>query len=295
MDGRVSGSAEQPDFHGVVCEFRPPAPPRRRKRQSPDPDVVAKLKRCEHLLQGYGIELDGRGKDQILDTSNPGNTPLSKAKSEVSQTIKDGLAKSDGEPVNLSRMKGQPHRFPSSSYAAQSEETKHLEELLEGSDEETRKSGPGLIQKAYDKDHHAEGSGLLFGSATNCDLKQLHPPAITIFRLWQTYFTAVYPLTMVFHAPTVQQQILDASSDLDNIPDSMEALMFSIYYSAVIALSPEDCEAMFALTQPVLVNRYLLATQQALNAAKLLTSSDIMVLQALVILLVGTPETLYLI
>ncbi|KAL8801670.1 MAG: hypothetical protein Q9182_004307 [Xanthomendoza sp. 2 TL-2023] len=311
MDGRLSGPAEQPHScvicqrrkvkcerrhpcsncvkHGAVCEFRAPQPPRRRKRQSSDPDVLVKLKRCEDLLQRYGIELDGSAKQQILDKPNSGDTSFTRAKSEASETTRDGLAKSDGGSVNLPRIKGQSQ---SASYAAQSEETRHLEELLEGSDEETRKPGPGLIQTAYDKLHHADGSGLLFGSIGNINLKQLHPPAITIFRLWQTYFTAVYPLTMVFHAPTVQQQILDASSDLNNVPKNMEALLFAIYFGAVIALPPEDCEAMLGLPQPVLVNRYLLATQQALNAAKLLTSSDIMVLQALVILLVGTPEFL---
>ncbi|KAL8733745.1 MAG: hypothetical protein Q9166_001939 [cf. Caloplaca sp. 2 TL-2023] len=181
------------------------------------------------------------------------------------------------------RLLRQPFTAP---YAAVSEEYKQLEELLEGSDEESRQPGPGVIQKAYDK-IFADGSGLLFGFGNNGDLKKLHPPAIEIFRLWQTYFTSVYPLTMVFHAPTVQQQILDASSDLDNISESMEALMFAIYYGAVIALTSKECETMFGQPQPAVVNKYLLAAQQALNAAKLLTSLNIMVLQALVIFLLA--------
>lgn len=92
---------------------------------------------------------------------------------------------------------------------------------------------------------------------------------------------------MIFHAPTVQQQILDASADLDNIPESMEALMFAIYYHAVVALPPEECEAMFGMPQSVVLNKYMLATQQALNAAKLLKNLDMMVLQALVVFLVS--------
>lgn len=91
---------------------------------------------------------------------------------------------------------------------------------------------------------------------------------------------------MIFHAPTVQQQILDASADLDNVAESMEALMFAIYYAAVVALPAEECEAMFGLPQHVVINKYMLATQQALNAAKLLKNLDITVLQALVIFLV---------
>lgn len=92
---------------------------------------------------------------------------------------------------------------------------------------------------------------------------------------------------MVFHAPTIQQQILDASTDLENMPDSMEALMFAIYYAAVVALPPEECEAMFGIPQPAIVNKYMLAAQQALNNAKLLKSLDLTVLQALVVFLVS--------
>ncbi|KAL8728258.1 MAG: hypothetical protein Q9181_005405 [Wetmoreana brouardii] len=184
--------------------------------------------------------------------------------------------------------KGPPSSTP---YAAMSEEFKHLEELLEGSDDENRKSGPGVIQKAYDK-LYADGSGLLFGFSVNDDLKCLHPPTISIFRLWQTYLNSVYPLSMLFHAPTVQQQILDASANLENVSENMEALMFAIYYAAVVALPAEECEGMFGLPQPVVVKKYMLATQQALNAAKLLKNMDIMVLQALTILLTASRHNI---
>ncbi len=79
---------------------------------------------------------------------------------------------------------------------------------------------------------------------------------------------------MVFHAPTIQQRILDASTDLENTSDSMEALMFAIYYAAVVALPPEECEVMFGMPQPTVVNKYMLATQQALNNANL--SADLL-------------------
>lgn len=158
---------------------------------------------------------------------------------------------------------------------------------MEGSDDESRKPGPGVIQKAYDK-LHADGSGLLFGFSVNDELKNLHPPVIVIIQLWQAYLKSVYPLTMLFHAPTVQQQIINASADLDNVSSGMEALMFAIYYAAVVALTADDCYLIFGLSQPAVVNKYMLATQQALNAAKLLKTMDMIVLQALVIFLVST-------
>ncbi|KAL8754881.1 MAG: hypothetical protein Q9199_004024 [Rusavskia elegans] len=268
--------------HGSVCEFRAPAPPRRRKRQSPGPDVYVKLKRAEELLQGYGIDLDHLSNDQL-------DKPQAGLNSETTRIgAKDGVDTSAVKPAANQRPKC---RLQSSTSATVSEEFQHLEELLEGSDEEPNKTGPGIIQKAYDV-LHGDGSGLLFGFSNKGDLKRLHPPAINIFRLWQTYLSSVYPLTMVFHAPTIQQQILEATTDIENMPDSMEALMFAIYYAAVVALPPEECEAMFGLPQPAVVNKYMLATQQALNNAKLLKNLDLTVLQALVILLIASRNTI---
>ncbi|KAL8723268.1 MAG: hypothetical protein Q9225_000390 [Loekoesia sp. 1 TL-2023] len=274
--------------HRVDCEFRAPAPPRRRKRQSPDPHIHAKLRRYEDILQKYGVRPEDFHGPQNLDGPIDTTSPSARAKSETSIDIKNGLGTPESKPPTSQReIKPQP----STPYAATSEEVKHLEEILEGSDTENRKPGPGIIQRSYDR-LHADGSGLLFGFGVNVDLKKLHPAPINIFRLWQTYLNCVYPLSMVFHAPTVQQQILDASADLDNVAESMEALMFAIYYAAVVALPAEECEAMFGLPQNVVISKYMLATQQALNAAKLLKSLDIMVLQALVIFLLASRHSI---
>ncbi|KAL8910884.1 MAG: hypothetical protein Q9172_007774 [Xanthocarpia lactea] len=247
-----------------------------------NPDVHAKLKRAEVLLQGYGIDPDDLNK-QHLDSKHID------VKTEAATTgIHEGADALASKPVANLRPKC---NLQSSTYAALGEEFKHLEELLVGSDEGTQKSGPDIIQKAYDV-LHGDGSGLLFGFSNKGDLKRLHPPVINIFRLWQTYLRSVYPLTMVFHAPTIQQRILDTSTDLENTSDNMEALMFAIYYAAVVALPPEECEVMFGMPQPTVVNKYMLATQQALNNAKLLKELDMTVLQALVILLIASRNTL---
>ncbi|KAL8872367.1 MAG: hypothetical protein Q9174_001995 [Haloplaca sp. 1 TL-2023] len=239
--------------HRVECEYRAPAPPKRRKRTSPDPEIHAKLRRYEEVLQKNGVRLDeinGIDEQRVLN-----------------------------QTLVTDRTKSEASRF------------KHLEELLEDSDGEGSKPGPGVIQRAYDT-LYGDGSGLLLGFSVNDDLRRLHPQPITIFRLWQTYLNSVYPLTMLFHAPTIQQKILDACADLDNVSETMEALMFAIYFAAVVALSPEECEKLFGQPQPDVVTKYMLATQQALNAAKLLKNTDIMLLQALVILLTASRHSI---
>ncbi|KAI4174442.1 MAG: hypothetical protein LQ346_008237 [Caloplaca aetnensis] len=247
------------------------------------------MRRYEEILQKHGVKVDELNGDPPLDRPSQATSPFAGPRSDSGLESRYGPDRPQSR-VSVTRQKTKPPQ--STPYAATSEEFKHLEELLEGSDDEgERKAGPGVIQRAFDR-HHADGSGLLFGFSVNDDLKRLHPGPIIIFRLWQTYLNCVYPLSMIFHAPTVQQQILDASADLENVSESMEALMFAIYHAAIVALPPEECEAMFGLPQPVVANKYMLATQQALNAAKLLKNLDITVLQALVILLVASRHSI---
>jgi hypothetical protein len=119
------------------------------------------------------------------------------------------------------------------------------------------------------------------------DLTSLHPQPVHIFRLWQTFLVNVNPLVKLFHAPTVQQIILDASGDLQNVPKHTEALMFAIYLLAVTSLQPEECETMFADTQSNLLSKYSHGTQQALINAKFMKSLSLTTLNAFVLYLVS--------
>src|SRR2546423_13241607 len=42
----------------VECVYRDPAPPRRRKRRTPEDILIAKLKRYEELLENAGVKVD---------------------------------------------------------------------------------------------------------------------------------------------------------------------------------------------------------------------------------------------
>jgi hypothetical protein len=124
------------------------------------------------------------------------------------------------------------------------------------------------------------------GSATK-DMSPLHPPPVQVFRLWQTFLVNVNPLVKIFHAPTVQQIILDATGDLSNIPRPTESLMFAIYLISVTSLRNEDCETMFGETRAYLLSKYSHATQQALVNGKFLKSVNLYSLQAFALFLVS--------
>lgn len=92
----------------------------------------------------------------------------------------------------------------------------------------------------------------------------------------------------MLHAPSVQQQLLDATSNLDEIPKNLEALMFAIYAMATVAMTDEACMKLFGEERFVVLQRFQADTRQALQNAEYLRSSDLVVLQAFVLLLVST-------
>ena len=140
------------------------------------------------------------------------------------------------------------------------------------------------IIKTYEE---LSGDGdLLFGSQTTQKLTSLHPSPVHIFRLWQTFLDNVNPLSKIFHAPSVQQKVLDATADVEDIPKGTEALMFSIYAAATISMNEPECQKLFNEKKEVVLARFQSGARRALRIAGYLRSSDIVVLQAFALYLV---------
>ena len=99
----------------------------------------------------------------------------------------------------------------------------------------------------------------------------------------------------IVHQPTLQEAIVSASTNLDDIPKSLEALMFAIYGSAVFSMTDAECRATFDESQNALLARYRIGARRALTRAKLLGTSDIVVLQAFAIYLVAKSLSSYVI
>lgn len=88
--------------HRVVCEYRPPAPPRRRKRQSPDPQLQAKMRRYEDILQRHGVKVDELNGDRNPDgptkpfspfAGGPSDSPSRCAPDTPEKTLSTGRRK----------------------------------------------------------------------------------------------------------------------------------------------------------------------------------------------------------
>ncbi|KAA8645821.1 hypothetical protein EYZ11_013072 [Aspergillus tanneri] len=128
---------------------------------------------------------------------------------------------------------------------------------------------------------------LLFGAASKPNLSGEHPNPVHIFKLWQVFLENVNPLTKLIHIPTLQQRILNAIGDLNSVPSELEALIFAIYCAALRSLSDEEVLQGFGKSRAILLAQYQQAAQSSLVQVGLLKTSNMVVLQALLIFILS--------
>jgi hypothetical protein len=143
------------------------------------------------------------------------------------------------------------------------------------------------VKSAWDQSF-GDDELLLFGSrVATVDVSTLHPDPVQIFKLWQIYLNNINPLLKVTHIPSLQGRIIEAVSNLNSITPTLEALMFSIYCTAILSLRTEDCQTTFGSSQDDLMIRYRFGCQQALLNCGFLRSDDRDCLTALFLYLVS--------
>lgn len=133
-----------------------------------------------------------------------------------------------------------------------------------------------------------ENSELVFGATESpmTNPEDLSPSPTHIVRLWQIYLDRCNPLTKIIHVPTLQPYVLEATGESPQLPKNVEALFFSIYLLATIAMSKEECEETLGMTRDKAMARFGQGVRTTLARMDFLKSHDLLTLQALVIYLV---------
>jgi hypothetical protein len=91
----------------------------------------------------------------------------------------------------------------------------------------------------------------------------------------------VNPLTKIVHVPTLQPAMEKAASNMQKVPSGFQALMFAICSMAVVSLTDDECKNMLGEAKTLMHKRYVAATKTALTRAKFMSTTSIVVLQAL--------------
>lgn len=281
----------------VPCIYKAPPPPRRRKKGARDIDIYAKLRLYEDALRELGVDPAELGKepnflrpkaaDSVLNTDEAdealnGVIPVGPQKYQI--------PKANNEPGVLISGDGKSRYLDNVLWTSLEGEFRDSKDLLDdSSDEEVLEFGDTPSPEQFFPD----GGSLLFGTPKSAaTLRPLHPQPVQIFKLWQTYLDNINPIVKVFHTPTVQQIVLNASGNLDDIPKNIEALMFSIYCVALSSLGDAECDAIVGEPKSLGMQRFRVGVQHALVNAGFLKTNDLVVLQAFVLFLVSLIPTL---
>lgn len=138
---------------------------------------------------------------------------------------------------------------------------------------------------------NADAGTLLLRSSCPKGVRSLHPETPQVFQLWQIFLNNVNPIVKLLHAPSTQQLILEAASDLDHISRPTEALLFSLHLCAVASMNDETSRRVMSASRSDLMARFSRACEQALINANFLRSTNLLILQALTLYLVCNAFT----
>lgn len=308
---------------GAECIYRAPPPPKRRKRGQPDvsetgsaadtepheavvsprdyvverEDLLDKVRRYETMLKDLGAlkrATVGTLKESASSNSVPEQPPRlaggSAARTPDSTTM-------DGEGKLITKY-GKSRYLENVLWTSVRDEFSDPHEILEDfsdnnmDDDNVSKSDtvgtgrptvPSMAQDPLD---------MVFPLAANKStlvVRSLHPRPVEIFMLWQAFVDNVNPIIKLFHVPTTQKAILEATADLGRVSKAMEALLFGIYLIAVLSMEDAECQSTLHQSKAAALDRFRIGAQEALRAAGILRTSDMMVLQAFVLFLVSLP------
>lgn len=110
------------------------------------------------------------------------------------------------------------------------------------------------------------------------------PTGTQVVQLWQAYLSNVDPMMKVFHAPTVQQLVL-AQVGGAALTTSEQALISAIYFVSIVSLNEVECRTALQEPRDISLQNFRLAVEEALASAAFVTTTDLVVLQALVLYL----------
>ncbi|KAL8858620.1 MAG: hypothetical protein Q9178_004914 [Gyalolechia marmorata] len=281
--------------------------PRKRQgeRKKTNEKLLQRLNRLEALVEKAGLdEKDGQAivkkKEDSLPTTNHstpekctnGDTP--RKKRERSETSQSSGSQAGGKTA----LEGEMSRYLGSNFWANlSDEVEGLRlELNQTSDDDIKEEVDAEesavktpITPIYSSQQLPSRNGFVFNlSASNIDLRSLHPNPVQIETMCNIYLLNVDPINRILHKPTLRKFITGAKDHLDTMPggSKMQALMFAMYFAAITSITPEECMASFGEEKNQLLARYRFGTEQALVQADILNSMEMVTLQALVIYLI---------
>ncbi|KAI1084599.1 hypothetical protein F5B20DRAFT_522290 [Whalleya microplaca] len=274
----------------VECVFPPPGRASRR-HDSPDPELVNRVRRLESVLSTLSSHLGedtirrviqhsagGPGKTTTVEQPTPPYTIVAAISTQYSTNEHQPQGPSpqpqQGSDTGRLVKEGGKDRYLGDSFWTSLQ--------LEVETEDASTDGWDYDAESYSSYNPISEYNLLFPQgSTNIDLKEFHPTSVDKrWQMWALYRDNVQPMLGVFHLMTLEHFFQKADGALQNTPKSIELSMFCIYYGAVTSIDQDDCQTYFGRERNVLLARYRFCIERLLIETRFLETDDIFVLQA---------------
>ncbi|KAL5381293.1 hypothetical protein DPSP01_007285 [Paraphaeosphaeria sporulosa] len=278
----------------IECIFPGPGRAPRKSRKPADGELMERLRRLEGVVQSLNAQVEEHEQQDAEREKNGGavsGCPLGDAGVEQggcpsgrdlvgASVVADNSV--EGLETRFGRLvvdEGRSRYINNSFWASLNNEVEDLKSILiEQSDDEDEPDSETSFS--------AQHQGFIFGySSTSVDMLSLHPTPQIARMFWDIYKENVDPLVKVLHVPTLEPVFLEAISNPDKIPKSLEPLMFAIYYGAVTSMMPKECTEQCGEDRNTLLHRYRFGLEQGLARANFLFCDEMIILQAFVVFL----------
>ncbi|KAK3368549.1 fungal-specific transcription factor domain-containing protein [Podospora didyma] len=119
------------------------------------------------------------------------------------------------------------------------------------------------------------------GGASTPDLRDFRPLPSQIPFLVNVFAENINCIIGVVHIPSINKMVRSLrGSSVSSLTPANEALMFSLYYAAIVSMDDEEVVANFGSTKPELSLKYRLGLEYALAKADFLNIPDLVLVQA---------------
>ncbi|PYH88487.1 Zn(II)2Cys6 transcription factor [Aspergillus ellipticus CBS 707.79] len=276
---------------GTECVY-PPGRGRapKRPRNALNAQLSERLSRLENIIRSFEGH-ESQGGPALLSTG-PGQQ-FSATESATPPHNPDAKTRDSGSEPSVEQRLGRLLIDETRSYyvsnvlwANLGDEIAELRDLLHEPDVE---EDEGMLMdgsgSAFRPLPSGSNAAILGFRALAHSLRPYHPPLAQSVTLFEIFKENVAPMVRIFHMPTLIRSHWDAIASLGSLGRNTEALLFAIYYSAVISMSPEQCVSTLGVSKAQASETYLFAVEQALARADLLNTQSLTLLQAAVLFL----------
>ncbi|CAG8143197.1 unnamed protein product [Penicillium salamii] len=232
----------------VQCNYPGPQRARRTLNRPPISELRDRLKHLEEELAQL------RSADRKSDS---GSVEDSHAKKTV-LVLKEGKSRYIGDEASIA-LGEQLRDIIESSSDEESPDASYFGILSES----------GILRGENDS-HFLDSFRIYVGSRTEA--------------LWRVYLENVAPLIAILHKPSMAQIIQNKCAEVFLAP-SDEALLFSVYFAAVVSMKPSDCLSILKVDHDTAIQNFKRAVSQALHRANLIKCQSLSTLQAAVLFL----------